>query len=197
MRHPVPKPVRLAAAVLAVVAAGCGAGSRATGGTRVAAEQVGSTVAHAGGSASAPTPGARGCLLTAPNGSVPPSVGSADARSSFYGNGRLWTALWPEGILGVRPGGPGTIEPDGSLGMKFPWWRGVRGRLRITGRRLDAPARPLRAAVPEGYGPIGFQASGLIFATKGCWKVTGRVGRASLTFVTLVEKVAPVSPQQP
>jgi len=84
---------------------------------------------------------------------------------------------------------PRNIEGDGSLRMKFFWWRGVHGALTIEGKRLDAPALPLRSQIPEGYGDIGFQASGLIFPTEGCWQVTGRVGDASLTFVTRVVKV--------
>jgi hypothetical protein len=62
----------------------------------------------------------------------------------------------------------------------------VRGQLEITGHRLDGPAPPLTASVPEGYGESGFQASGVTFPTAGCWEVTGRVGDATLTFVTLV-----------
>lgn len=59
----------------------------------------------------------------------------------------------------------------------------------IEGRRLDAPAPPLWAEIPEGYRNIGFQPSGIVFPTEGCWEVTGKVGDASLTFVTLVVKV--------
>jgi hypothetical protein len=60
--------------------------------------------------------------------------------------------------------------------------------LRIEGERLDAPAPPLRAEIPDGYGTTGFQPTGLIFPTKGCWKVVGSVGSARLTFVVLVRK---------
>jgi hypothetical protein len=66
----------------------------------------------------------------------------------------------------------------------------VRGDLAITGRRLDKPAPPLRAYVPAGYGESRFQPSGLYFPTEGCWEVTGRVGQARLTFVTLVVKAS-------
>jgi len=76
-------------------------------------------------------------------------------------------------------------RPALSIDAKFGWWRKVRGRLEIEGR-VDAPAPPLRAHIPDGYGDRGFQATGLIFPTTGCWEVTGRVGNASLTFVTLV-----------
>jgi hypothetical protein len=80
----------------------------------------------------------------------------------------------------------GYVLENGSLIMKWPWWRGKPGTLEIVGRRLDGPAAPLRADIPEGYGTTGFQASGLIFPQAGCWQVTGRVDSAELTFVTLV-----------
>ena len=104
------------------------------------------------------------------------------------GNGRLWVGgLWPSGVIQA---GPRFINTDGSVGMKFGWWRNVRGHLRITGRRLDATAPPLRAHVPDGYGITGFQSSGVIFPTAGCWQVTGQAGTAKLTFVTMVIKQA-------
>jgi len=75
--------------------------------------------------------------------------------------------------------------------MKFGWLRGagLRGKLTIHGKRLDAAAPPLRANIPEGYGDTGFQATGLIFPTEGCWEVTGEVGDTSVTFITRVVKV--------
>ena len=72
--------------------------------------------------------------------------------------------------------------------MKFGWWTKVPGRLNITGRRLDQPAPPVRGVVPDGYGPTGFQPSGVIFPTEGCWEITGTVQRTELSFVTFVIK---------
>jgi hypothetical protein len=46
----------------------------------------------------------------------------------------------------------------------------------------------VRADIPDGYGPTGLQATGVIFPTEGCWEVTGHVGDSTLTFVTLVVK---------
>jgi hypothetical protein len=123
------------------------------------------------------------CLATSPNGDPPPGQ-QADPNS--YGNGALWTDLWPSGTVVFRPGGPGFQLQDGSLQMKFPWWRAVRGALSITGRRLDGDAPPLRAHIPSGYGDTGFQATSLVFPTPGCWEVTGKAGNASLTFITRV-----------
>jgi hypothetical protein len=77
------------------------------------------------------------------------------------------------------------VNPNGAIAMKFPWDRGVKGRLEIKGRRLDADAPRLRAHVSD-YGLTGFQPSTLVFPTEGCWEVTGRVDGSSLTFVTRV-----------
>ena len=127
--------------------------------------------------------GSNECPVTAGNGSRPP--GETVESPHFLGNGEIWTVLWPEGVVLIPRG---RVEDDGTLSMKFPWWRGVAGALVISGRRLDAPSVPLRADIPDGYGPIGFQATALIFANEGCWEVTGRVGEAELTFVTRVQK---------
>jgi len=123
------------------------------------------------------------CPVTVPNGSTPP--GERRSRQ-HHGNGSLWTGLWPDGTVVFKPKGAGFVLEDGSLAMKFWWWRAVKGKLIIEGRRLDGPAGPLRASIPKGYRDTGFQASALIFPTEGCWEVTGRAGEASLTFVTRV-----------
>jgi hypothetical protein len=118
------------------------------------------------------------CPVTVANGRKPGN----------HGNGALFTGLWPNGTVLATPE---HVRPDGSIEMKFPWWRGngVRGALKISGRRLDGRAPPLKAHIPLGYGPTGFQATGLIFATEGCWQVTGRAGKGRLTFVTRVVRV--------
>lgn len=121
----------------------------------------------------------RSCPVTRPNHSIPPGEEDnpgAD-RSPYHGNGKLWTVLY--GIVQQTP-----------EGVKFPWWRGVRGRLTIGGRRLDGPAPALRARIPDGYGPIGFQATRVFFPAPGCWRATGMVGDEKLSFVTLVVKPA-------
>jgi hypothetical protein len=95
----------------------------------------------------------------------------------------VWTILYyPTLVVRAR-----NLHPDGSMEEKFPWWRGVSGGLAIRGQRLDGSAPPLRADIPSGYGDSGFQATSIIFPTEGCWRVTGSVGTASLTFVVLVE----------
>ena len=124
------------------------------------------------------------CPLTLADGHTPSTENQTGAN---HGNGKLWTTLWPHNIV-VAVDDYG--ERDGGIGMKWPWWRGVRGQVRVSGRRLDASAPPLTADVPTGYGSIGFQPSGIHFPTEGCWEVTGHVGAAELTFVTLVVKAS-------
>ena len=120
------------------------------------------------------------CPVTEPR-SLPP--GEIVEFKDYIGNGELGTVLWPDGKVMMEQH---NLEADGSLSMKWGWWREVTGPLTIEGHRLDADAPPLRADIPDGYGDTGFQVSALIFPTTGCWEVTGRVGDASLTFVTEV-----------
>lgn len=117
------------------------------------------------------------CPIAQPNNSPPPG---STFGAEFHGNGKLWVGLWRANVV-VQDRGP-----DGSIDAKFGWWREVRGQLRIEGHRLDAAAPPARGNVPSGYGDSGFQATGVIFPTEGCWEVTGRVGESALSFVTLV-----------
>lgn len=128
------------------------------------------------------------CPVTRPRTVGPPGVSPDEffGWGASYGNGKLWVGgLWPHGVIVA---GKDFVEPDGSVGMKFGWWRKVSGLLSISGRRLDAPAPPAHGVVPSGYGFTGFQASGVSFPTEGCWEVTGKVGKTTLSFVTFVIK---------
>ena len=128
------------------------------------------------------------CSVTLPNGSTPPGE---KPSSGHHGNGKIWTGLSPYGVVVA---GPDYVRPDGTIWMKFPWWAdGVEGDLTIRGRRLDAPARRLRAEIDSGWPETGFSgdafwASAITFPTEGCWEITGSTGDASLTFVNLVIK---------
>ncbi len=124
------------------------------------------------------------CAVTKP-GNAPEDIGDRlFGSSAAFGNNFLWVGGLGEG--GVILADSRFVESDGSIGWKLGWWRIASGTLTIAGRRLDAPGPPLRASVPDGYGPNGFQASGVSFPTEGCWEVTGTVGDAELTFVTFV-----------
>jgi hypothetical protein len=91
--------------------------------------------------------------------------------------------------LVFKPGGPGFVDHDGALGMKWPWVRLKEGKLVVGGRPLDANAPPARAYISDGYGLTGFQPTYLVFPTPGCWAITGAVSGSTLTFVLKVELV--------
>jgi hypothetical protein len=146
-----------------------------------------------------PKPAATAAKAAAPiTGPCPVTVPDADVRTYAgefnHGDAALAVHLWPKGRLLAGPLPDGSawaeIRPDGSIYAKLGWWRGDGGQLRIEGRRLDGPAPPLRAEIPAGYGPTGFQATALIFPSTGCWQVVGTTGDARLEFVTLVRKRA-------
>ena len=129
------------------------------------------------------------CRVTIPNGHTPPG----ERRSpDHHGNGKLWTALARDGRFTVahrsspeymRSNGiavDGLLMRDGSVVIKAPWWRGrgVRGRIRLQGWRLDAAAPAVNRAVsPRGYGLSGFQAMSLNLADNGLLEGHGKRGK--------------------
>ena len=178
--------VIVAAAVVGAALVGC------TGGTATkTAPRRPSMVPARGHLTAAPVTmaGARRCPVTIGR-PVPRTVWWRDllfGSDSAYGNGSLWVGgLWRNGVVILTQD---DVGPDGRLSMKFGWYRLANGYLTITGRRLDASAPPASGLTfPGSYGLTGFNASGVIFPTEGCWQVTGRVGRVALTFVTFVIK---------
>jgi hypothetical protein len=123
--------------------------------------------------------------------------GYNSAASFNFGNKLLRAELPAHGhlIAGTLPdgGSMAIIERDGAITTKLGWWRGLQGRLVISGHRLDKKAAPLKADLPplNSYGATGFIPSGLTFPTTGCWRVSGKLGRAHLSFVLSVTKVHP------
>jgi hypothetical protein len=102
-------------------------------------------------------------------------VTQATDGEGFVGNESLKTQA-PISTLVFFPGGPGFVDYDGGLGIKWAWIRLKEGRLSVGGRRLDGDAPPARAYISDGYGNVG------------CWEITGSVGGSALTFVAHVEK---------
>ena len=133
----------LAATVLVVGIAGCGGGS------------------HPAASPSHPARAAR--TTHQPTRYPPGAVTMADARhcpvtighmlttpwreglfgwGSAAGNGRLWVGgLWPHGIIVMTPD---FINPDGTMGMKFGWWRSTSGYRRSPADGWTRPPRRRR-----------------------------------------------------
>src|SRR5688572_5425706 len=86
----------------------------------------------------ATTPDGFDCPVTQPNGSLPPGTQSSETTGvsdpNLFGNGELWTILWPDGKVYMLSSNQRT---DGSFETNWPWYRGVEGQLTIEGRRLD------------------------------------------------------------
>lgn len=122
------------------------------------------------------------CPVTAPNGSVPPGE-EANATEFYHGEGGIWTVLWPEGRVRVPEL---SVDDDGSMGMKWPWWR-TQDPIEVSGYYLGGKAAPLEAGLPSGYGESGFRPSGLRFSTEGCWEIMATSGGATLTAIQWVE----------
>jgi hypothetical protein len=131
--------------------------------------------------AAACAPTKQACPITIPSGDRAPADGSWPVNHRV---GQLW--VWVPGqALRLPP------NPDGSFSIKVGWWRGVPGQLHVEGRRLDGSAPALRAAVPDGYGAVGFQPSDVTFPTTGCWELTGLVGGERLTVVDEIVNALP------
>ena len=148
-------------------------------------------------------PGAEpGCDVTLPNGVVP-NLDASQIREVFgaspvpnhlrqfpsHGNQLLSVALFGLSQNGVTTGRPDPTIGVGWLQAKFGWMRAAKGPLKITGHRIDGDAAPLQSRIPDGYGDIGFQASGLIFSTPGCWQITAQIGDLADSKLTFIRKV--------
>ncbi len=143
---------------------------------------------------------AASCPVTQPTGPLSSDEAVKDLNLSNP-ESTLLSILWPDSTVIFKPGGTGEMAADGSLSMKWPWYRhNIKGQVVIEGHRLDAYAPPLKSivgccyddntAAPDCcYGDTGFIPSALIFSSEGCWEVTGRVNKHQLTFVTLVLKL--------
>jgi hypothetical protein len=92
----------------------------------------------------------------------------------MYGNDALWVTIPTDGITRT-------------LDLKIPAVRLVAGSLTGSATRLDASAPPGEVIVLDGYGSIGFQASGVRFPTPGCWEITHQLAGRQLRFVLWVE----------
>lgn len=145
-----------------------------------------------GGTVRVEMPGAT-CAVTTSGTSAPPGL----TGDRYNGNGALWGYQPANGVFTARPEDVGA---DGSIWTKLFWWAaGIDGTFSLSGRRLDAPAQPLRVHGVNRGTQTGFRGSGtwatvVTFPSAGCWKLTARVDDHSrrvgvnLSFVVKVVK---------
>ena len=87
------------------------------------------------------------------------------------------------GTKSTTEGRPGMawLQSDGWIRTKVGWWT-ARGRPRVTGRRIDGAARPLRAYVGplSATATVSFYPSDLEFPSTDCWRITATAAGARL-----------------
>ena len=114
----------------------------------------------------------------------PPPYPPVPGSRFWYGTEALWTWLPADGTWQI-------------LRDKSFWWRvgydwrtEQQPRLKVTGRRLDAPAPPFVDSGPATNGyrdDIGaFMLTMVDLATPGCWEITGEYAGTQLSFVVWV-----------
>jgi len=69
---------------------------------------------------------------------------------------------------------------------KVGWYRPANTLLTITGRRLDAPAPPLKVETETFLAERRFQPCLVTFPTEGCWEVVAKGGASEARFVLKV-----------
>ena len=110
-----------------------------------------------------------------------PAVNDAPADGYYFVNSdrSIWASAWWTQ--------PGEDYPHASGDdIKVGWFRPEGAELEITGLRLDGQAPPLQSEVPCCY-PTRFQATGLIFPTEGCWKITAKAADSLITFTVWID----------
>ena len=114
------------------------------------------------------------------------AVTTSALASRRYGGSRLWVTLPAGGILRVQRNQP----DDGMFGTKLGWVpdRDRNLMLTVSGRRLDAPGRMVVRAVSRGHSSDGrgSWASAVAFPSAGCWRITGRAGPTTVSYVVSV-----------
>ncbi len=142
------------------------------------------------------------CDVTLPNGVVA-DLSASQIREVFgvspqpqqtrrlhsYGNRLLSVGPFGLGQNGVTTGRPEPTIAVGWLHAKVSWMRAAKGQLKIAGNRIDGEAPPLQVRIPDGYDEIGFQPSGLLFSTPGCWRITAQIGDLTDSRLTFVMKI--------
>ena len=121
------------------------------------------------------------CSPTRPNGYTPEGA----FVSNNYGFGALVVGLWTWPSVNAAS----LVRSDGAVHVKLGWWRVAPGELTLAGRRIDgsAPAPRVSVGTVEAYGEKGFVSSSLLFATRGCYEVVGRLGEAELPVILRID----------
>jgi hypothetical protein len=121
-----------------------------------------------------------------------------DGNSFLIGTEKLWTGLRKSGVWYWAPHKPGHENDVQPLTEKTFWWsvdfrydKEWRPKLKVTGRRLDGPTRPLLTLPTTNAfpGPTAAMLVGVYVPTPGCWEITGKYRDQKLSFVVWLQPV--------
>ena len=134
------------------------------------------------------------CRVTLPPARpfVPPARYPAKPRgegSFWFGTAELWTRLKTDGTWRGLRTSSGYREKTFWWREGYYWQADPTPNLKVSGRRLDAPAQPLVAPrTTNGHREDwkSFMVVRMDFPAPGCWEITGRFEEDSLTFVVWI-----------
>ena len=124
-----------------------------------------------------------------PSAPYPPTPPSVEGDKVWYGTDQLWTWLDADGTWEMARDEHGLFDKSFWWRQGYDWRTETTPRLRVTGRRLDAPA----PAVTVSGATNGFEESmgafmlvGLELPAGGCWELTGHYHGRMLRLVVWV-----------
>jgi hypothetical protein len=126
----------------------------------------------------------------APYRATPPSEG----EKVWYGTNELWTLLDADGTWEMAGDQHGLFDKSFWWRQGYDWRTETTPRLRVTGRRLDAPAPAVTVSdATNGFEPSmgAFMLVGLELPAGGCWELTGHYHGSSLRLVVWVTRWQP------
>jgi hypothetical protein len=124
-----------------------------------------------------------------PPAPYPPRPPPAAGDKFWYGTDDLWTWLDTDGTWEMARDRHGLFDKSFWWRQGYDWRTETMPRLRVTGRRLDAPAATVTSSgATNGFEPSmgAFMLVGLELPSGGCWELTGRYRGGSLRFVVRV-----------
>jgi hypothetical protein len=122
-----------------------------------------------------------------------PAPYELDKHDFWLGTEKLWTPLRKSGqVWSWIPRPPGHEDDLGTktfwASVNFDWKTEYPPELKVTGKRLDGDAPPLRArqATNAFPGPAAAMLVGVIVTSPGCWQITGEYKGEKLSYVVWV-----------
>jgi hypothetical protein len=129
-----------------------------------------------------------------PPAPYPPTPPSVEGDKVWYGTNQLWTWLHADGTWEMARDEHGLFDKSFWWRQGDDWRTETTPALRVTGRRLDAPA-PAVTSSGAGVGYERFMGAfmlvGLELPAGGCWELTGHYHGSSLRLVVWVTRWQP------